>query len=1154
MIDGQKKQGTKRRRRFVWLVALVAIAIIGWQLIEHYVIDIERYQPYFVAKITEKTGLPASIGSMDVALRPLPVVHAYDVRVGDENLEAAAENVILHLELEPLLRRLVHITDIELRGLTLHIPEDIPLAEKYIKTIREHARPSGKPYKWNRQIDRIWTEGAIIYLGDRKEPVAAANGEALHILEDEFPLVIEALLPVVGEDAQLAAELSVTRDREAVPQVDVTGAIRLAGIQTSNLIEHPRAPRAEIRLDADLVKGTSQEVVLAINGAFSPVAEEQEEWTMLKGPFSGMAYWQTGTLTINDIAVDASGLKLAGDLTRYPDGLIGVEIPEATATSNGLAFALATASTEKVLLSPGEKASLTINDLLVARDNGNGLRLVRGSAQFDGIDVAIKDRGTAFAGVNGEVQVDDGLFNIARLEGQDVAFTGKVTPDFEARTAAVTMTGSGKLSPARLHAFVDAKSVTGLEGAVQVDELSATFGRDEGIPADLSIQGAWTGGRLEIDSQGYDDTFEQISVTFTAHAETIATEARAVSKGLGPVHVKGDYAIAPRAWQGTVAVDLTQMALLEGRDDFVARVLPPLLASFGPSDLAVNAVFPQGDGEVFSADAARVGDRELAAAIVLAKNGAWRLETLAAHGIAPVESLAPVTPALLSAAGWADIEFTASRPEAAWHVALDLTQSTVRMGQYVKKGVGQPASILANGIVADPNWRADALTVRLLDEEATGLIDGEQLSFDPLSIDLASLAPLLPEGAAASGLIRGSIVNPPTQVHLKLDKVAFTLSPELSIDNVTGDVHNINDVWTFDHLAFHGANSNYVVNATYANAFWQGSLAGEQLDVNAAAELIRALRSYGKARSPEDAKTPPKTESGDTIKGSADVRLDTLLYRRGALSDLSANVNFDGHGILIENIHARPYSGSITGAVDIAYPTAGQPRRVSMDLTMNEINTRIIDELIFIEPREFSGTLNGVLRADYALIDGVEPMDTLNGTAAFNAVNGTFGKLGLTTKLLTLLRTTEVLQLKLPSIRDEGLAYDTAKGQMTAANGLMTLHEMEVRNPTMLLKGGGTMDFVQEATNIDVSVNLLGTVTGIMEIVGLDKIVKGVRNVSSVRIAVTGPPTDPNASIAGFGEVKTEAPPENGGNAPAPVDSLKDTVDAVGGLIENLLN
>ena len=1154
MKDGQKKQGAKGRRLFVWLVAIVAIAIIGWQLIEHFVIDIERYQPYFVAKITEKTGLPASIGSMDVTLRPLPEVHAYDVRVGDENLEAVADDVILHLELEPLLRRLVHITDIELRGLTLHIPEDISLAKAYIQTIREHAHPSGKPYKWSRQIDRIWTEGAIIYLGDRPESVAAANGEALNILEDEFPLVIEALLPMVGEDAQLSAELNVARDREATPQVDVTGAIRLTGIQTSDLIEHPDAPRAEIKLDAELVKGTSQEVVLALDGAFSPLAEGQEEWTLLEGPFSGKAYWQGDTLTINDIAVDASGLTLTGDLTRYPDGLIGVEIPEATATSNGFAFLLATASTEKVLLSPGDKASLTISDLLVARDNGDGLRLVRGSAKFDGIDVGIKDRGTAFAGVNGEVQAGEGLFNIVRLEGEDAAFTGTVTPDFEARTAVVTMTGSGKLSPARLQAFVDTKSITDLEGSVQVDELSGTFGQGEGIPADLKIQGAWTGGRLVIDSQGYDDTFEQISAAFTAHADSIATEARAVSKGLGPLQLKGDYAIASGAWKGTVSTDLTQMTLLEGRDDFVARVLPPLLASFGPSDLTVNAVFPQGDEKVFTADATRVGDRELAAAIVLVKKGTWRLETLEARGIAPVEALAPVTPSLMTAEGWADIEFTASRPEAAWNVSLDLAQSTVCMGQYVKKGVGQPGLILANGIVGDPKWSASSLSIQVLNESATGVIDGEQLSFDPLTINLANLAALLPEGATASGLIRGSIANPPTLVHLKLDDVAFTLSPELTIDNVTGDVHNVNDVWTFDHLAFHGANSNYVVNANYANALWQGSLAGEQLDVNAVTELVQALRSYGKARSPEEAKTAPITESGETINGSADVRLDTLIYRRGTLSDLSANVNFDGHGIRIENIQARPYSGSITGSVDIAYPTTGQPRRVSMDLTMNEISTRIMDELIFTEPREFSGTLNGVLRADYALIDDVEPMDTLNGTAAFNAVNGTFGKLGLTTKLLTLLRTTEVLQLKLPSVRDEGLAYDSARGQMTAANGLMTLHDMEVKNPTMLLKGGGTMDFVQEATNIDVSVNLLGTVTGIMEIVGLDKIVKGVRNVSSVRIAVTGPPTDPNASIVGFGEVKTEAPPGNGGNAPAPVDSLKDTVDAVGGLLENLLN
>ena len=75
----------------------------------------------------------------------------------------------------------------------------------------------------------------------------------------------------------------------------------------------------------------------------------------------------------------------------------------------------------------------------------------------------------------------------------------------------------------------------------------------------------------------------------------------------------------------------------------------------------------------------------------------------------------------------------------------------------------------------------------------------------------------------------------------------------------------------------------------------------------------------------------------------------------------------------------------------------------------------------------FTAPLHGDLRA--MMPDG-------SGSLTATGSNGTLiGRLGLTTKIVTVLRSTEALRMKFPSLRDEGIVFDTVRGDLVMDQG-----------------------------------------------------------------------------------------------------------------------
>jgi len=338
--------------------------------------------------------------------------------------------------------------------------------------------------------------------------------------------------------------------------------------------------------------------------------------------------------------------------------------------------------------------------------------------------------------------------------------------------------------------------------------------------------------------------------------------------------------------------------------------------------------------------------------------------------------------------------------------------------------------------------------------------------------------------------------------------VAFGVTPETTIDSIDGEVGYRNGLLTARNVTVRGANSDFRLEARRKEAAWQGALTGQQLDLNAL-EVFRdglaALRARGQPQG-----SAPQVARPTTGELTVDVR--QLFYRQARFDDVHTEITIKEGEVALRNLSARPYTGAIRGTIHAAAPTE-KGRAVTANLDLSGIDVRIIDETAFENARGLRGTLDGILAVSFPLIEDGDPLDHANGRIEFRAANGTFGKLGIATKLLTALRTTEIIQLRLPKLKDEGLAFDTCHGAMVLEDGLMTLQEFEANNPTLLLTARGTVDFQRDQTDLKFDVSILGAITGLMEVVGLEGTARKAQELSSVTLVAVGPPDDPTIRV-----------------------------------------
>jgi len=142
-----------------------------------------------------------------------------------------------------------------------------------------------------------------------------------------------------------------------------------------------------------------------------------------------------------------------------------------------------------------------------------------------------------------------------------------------------------------------------------------------------------------------------------------------------------------------------------------------------------------------------------------------------------------------------------------------------------------------------------------------------------------------------------------------------------------------------------------------------------------------------------------------------------------------------------------------------------------------------------------------------------------SGDIEFQGVDGSLGKLGFATKLITALRATEALHLRLPPLRDEGLTYDTLRAAFRLDDGVMAIREFALEAPALaLLARKGSVDFRVSTVDVLVDIYLLESVTSLLD--GIP-VVSGVLDVfkdkASINAHFTGPLDDPDVAVGFLG-------------------------------------
>ncbi|GMV94975.1 MAG: hypothetical protein AMXMBFR82_47530 [Candidatus Hydrogenedentota bacterium] len=1133
----------KRGRRWPWVLGGFVILIAGgWFMVERYV-QPERYRPMLVERIERATGLPVQVGEIDLTLLPVPSAHVRKVSVGDGDFRVVCEDVVVYPRLQSLGRGEFEISEVWLEGVVATLPADLAEARKRIvdfaDAVSDRASDTGQERGARRfTVRSISAEEARVYLGTGTDHALECDITIDDVLSGTIAIRGEGYAPYLGGEARFEGDVAVMRTGDPDMGIDVQGNLALFDVDSTTLVKTRNIPSGAMNVEATFGRTGARSYYASLSGHAAPYPFDGVDVDALEGEFTAQAFWDSGTVTINDFLWQSDAIALRGDLSVPADGPLAAEIVQIQVDDVGLNSMFAYRPDLPIRLNAAAGGMLAGQDVLFGLTEEKYIRLVQGSARFEKLEVATASGDTAFANVSCNVTFDEGVIHVERVDADGISLTGEVRPDFSTGVTAIDVSGQMDLSRERLLSLVDLPQIAEASGRLDLTRVTATIVPGEGMPADLVVEGSVTNGVLAIETDAWSDRFASLSANFTAQPGEIRTVANATSQKLGTTSVDGRYVLDDREWQGTAQGDLSKMDLPFLKQESAREVAPGIVAAYGPSAFAIALQLPGPERPRAAVAFDREGAPELAGTVAWRKTGdAWALDDVLVDATIPGETLHPILPEGTTASGDVGIHFTRLASDSAFDAAIELTPTMLTFGDLIRKDAGVVAAVRVRGEASKTIWRGETISIECLGESVAGRFEDERFIIDPLDVNLATLAPLLARGGETRGRVTGRIATNPTELNLTLTECGAALSPDLTINTIEGSVQVGPDTVRLDNLAVAGANSNCVVTAQKAGGAWSGSVTGQQLDINGVTSFIEAIRAY-RGESEETAATPSaQTEPEDPFNGSFSAKLNTLLYRQARFENASATVAVRNGQLIVSDLYLARDGGTIAGAFAT---DGGKPvGRFRTDLVVTNVPAQVIDELAFVEPRGLQGNLNGTVALDMPTGEGINPTHGFNGNIAFTGENGSFGKLGIATQILAVLRTTEITRLRMPALRDEGLTYDSCQARVSAVNGLMTIEAMEIRTPTYLITAQGTIDFPANDTELLVHVNLLEGVLSAGDLVpGVRELADQLRAAGGMRILVTGPPENPSTRY-GFG------PPIVGGVTDEVLNTLKSTTDIV---------
>ena len=679
--------------------------------------------------------------------------------------------------------------------------------------------------------------------------------------------------------------------------------------------------------------------------------------------------------------------------------------------------------------------------------------------------------------VSGKFTYQQRTLTIEDFSGEGFGLTGRIALDDLTKRIHFTAQGSSEITRERLAAVAPVSLIDKPNGTLLLHGLEAEWEDGRFVPESFKCEGTVEKGAADIVLPEFTDTLNPVTGTFQATTAKVSWNIQAASRRLGPLHMEGDYTFArpadkkkagtPGMIAGAVSGDVSG-AILSFVPEKNKVSLGSMLSVYGASSFDVHASY----GDKIVVDWTRRGKPSLTGSIVLAtRDEHLDVERLEMDSVFPVAVLGSVIPVLGSNQGEAAFHFT-REPASPFYVArVDFSDPELALGTTFRKRAGDPLWIEIKGNSSD--WTPYSAALNYRNETIPARLENGRIVSEALDVELAGFSGLLPETGKAQGRIRGTFATSPASVVLQLDRAGLSFSPQVGLDAVTGEIKYADGRITCRNIKIVGANSDCTLTAGYRQDTLVGNVVGEKLDLNA----IKAMWDAGKAfRS-----TPQTRPDTSPFKANLEVDLKALYYRRARFDTVHATVETEGDATHIRNISAVPYKGKVQGTIDLLPVRGTSAQTTNLNLQFEGAEARVIDELLFTEPREFTGTLTGMAAFQIPTGPDCDTLAATTGHAEFTGQHGSFGKIGLATRMLSFLKATEVFRLRFPSLKDEGLTYDTCQMSLNMDKGIMAMTQTSLRSPQFEMLGEGPLDFVGRQSNLKIRVNFLESVTGLLE-------------------------------------------------------------------------
>lgn len=1085
-LPGKDDAGRRLRLVFVGLCVLVALLGGGWWAAQRF-LRIDHYRALVIQQFEAATGKPCTIDSMAFFFLPRPHIVLTNLQVGREGLTLDIDTVNADVDVYALTRRQLVLPSVTVEGLVATLPQTA--AEEAVAEANEAPTGEGAGAETPSRIHvgaveipqwRVLRAGADYATGStRVEDPLGANAK----------FGGDAKLPGLSPEATADLQGTISRadgkfaldGKAALKAVDLAKAAGRAGL-------------THAILNANLAFSGSSPDDIAFTLAGTIQAEGKAD---VAGQVAGKAWWRGREFTVNDFTWDSPGLHAVADASRKKDGELALNLREATAEGEGLQMLLGAASTKAMPLDAGKDAALALKDVLLGRAATGEARWARGAATLRGITVTTPQG--VLENLSAKARLEEGTLLIEEASASGLRLAGKVTPGAKG-SMVFSLAVSGALSNPLIAARLPAAVAKGAKGQLELTRVQGTWRPGLALPEGLDLAGTLAGGELQVDNAQFPDKITGISVSFASDAKTVRAKATANSAKMGDLSFEGNLDVATLGIDGNVGFSLNRLAASFVPAGDGPNLTQSMLAAYDKASYAVALRLPASAKAPGSfAIESKSPPSKLSAVLLLDAVRGVSLGTITADFSVP---FAPAAKALApTAAGDGDAAVHFERAaDGRFSGRVDLTQASLKVPPYFEKRAGAEVRLDIAGASAK-GWALETLTLDLLSQPVALTPNGDGFAATDLKLDLAALRPLFPEGSEAAGTLRGSFVTSPMSASLRLAGVHLKTPSGIAIEQIDGGLDYSPEAIGFDGLHVLAYGSDFTLDGAMKDGAFQGKLSGTRADLN----LLAGLSAAGSG-----GETGGKGSDVKGLRGTVEVALGEVLYRRASINDVKAKVNFGPKSLTVDALDCAPYGGTARGNIAFSFGAASAGN-ATVQLEIQNVDLKIIDDLSAAEPRGMYGPAQGSIDLRFPFGPETPPYLGVDGQISLQARDGSLGKAGASGKVLAALKATELAQLQIPSLRDKGLSFGKAEVEIACTKGVVDIQTFRLAESTHVMDAEGSIDFPRNSMDVTLRVQLLQTVRSI---VGAIPLLDNLSQAGGIYVGISGSPFDPKMSVA----------------------------------------